>query len=640
MSGGSWPRGGNWPQGGNWPRGGYWPQGGNWPSGEQLAEFSPLDIPDCVLYLDAADPAGITTVSATLASDVSTWTASNVAVVADDGGYRVTATSVTAPSVTGTPGDTGVSSVAQPPIVFTWQFKFTAANQSIVLVESALTGAAACRTWFDISAGTVGTNGSAHSSVSIGAADGNGWRTATLTVNSNATASRLRFLHVDADGVTTSATVNGLFFHVKNVTIQQVRVSAMANLVSAASYAPISANTQPGYEPEGLTTGQPAIRAYSTTSTPLQYLLSSEVAALIPTDGPFTAIVVVRPRSFANPTLVSGYLCQANSGSTTRRLDMLRISTTARFDPSTADDAGATASAAGGGIVALAPQVIVARSSGINFYGQVDGRASTPSPPAAFNVGTRTLNRTGILCSPRSTLNAGCNSSLQVALLYNRELTDPEVDALVQGALDQRVGSAIPVGMLKFEGDSITAGSGLGAGESYPLQTQAALGLTPVYWEYSNVSTSGHTLVQMTADAAAQVDASYSVANDHNVLVIFGGTNDIATAGDDGATAYATLESYCLARKAVGWTVVVVSMLPRTAGITGSPPGGFAVNRTAFNNSLLANWPTFADALADAGNDATLADPTDTTYYQDQIHPTAAGATIIAGYVTAAIEGL
>ena len=185
----------------------------------------------------------------------------------------------------------------------------------------------------------------------------------------------------------------------------------------------------------------------------------------------------------------------------------------------------------------------------------------------------------------------------------------------------------------------MTAGQGTTANLSYAAQCR-----WPANYSWFNCGIPAETLETMATNAATHIDGLYDATKDYNICVMFGGTNSIAsTVGNEtGATAYATLVSYCQARRAVGWKVVVVTMLPRTGN--GGSGGLFEVDRTAFNSLVRANWQTFADGLADVGADPVMGNSstlTNTSYYgSDQIHPTVTGAQIVARYVVKAVNSI
>jgi lysophospholipase L1-like esterase len=180
------------------------------------------------------------------------------------------------------------------------------------------------------------------------------------------------------------------------------------------------------------------------------------------------------------------------------------------------------------------------------------------------------------------------------AIMAARGISIPNLDALVV-----------------FEGDSITSSYG------YPQLETAALAR-----QGRVVATVGATTTAWNA-RATQVDALFNPARRRNVLSLLG-ANDIAN-GSDAPTYVAALKSYCLARKAAGWTIVLKTVLPRTTG-------GFNAVRNAANALIIAD-PSFYDFLVRLDLDTTIGQDSDAanlTYYVDGVHPTAAGAAIIA----------
>lgn len=165
----------------------------------------------------------------------------------------------------------------------------------------------------------------------------------------------------------------------------------------------------------------------------------------------------------------------------------------------------------------------------------------------------------------------------------------------------------------------------------------------------TNVAVAGQTVATMITNAASVVDTLYSVGASRTTLVVWGGTNDLYF-GADAATTYSRIVSYCNARKAAGWRVAVLTILPRTqSGI----PAGFETERAALNALLRADAPTatayskittgasYADFLVDVADDSLIGDAGDelnTTYYSsDKVHLVNAGYAIIASYVKNAL---
>lgn len=140
---------------------------------------------------------------------------------------------------------------------------------------------------------------------------------------------------------------------------------------------------------------------------------------------------------------------------------------------------------------------------------------------------------------------------------------------------------------------------------------------------------------------------NYSATQNTNRLVGWGGTNDLAT-GTNAATTYARIVSYGTARKAAGWRVILIGVLPR-----GSLPS-FETARSTVNASLLADFPTptafpniytggaYADYFIDIGADANIGvagSQSNPTYYDaDLIHLNNTGYGVVAGYVLNAIS--
>ena len=150
-----------------------------------------------------------------------------------------------------------------------------------------------------------------------------------------------------------------------------------------------------------------------------------------------------------------------------------------------------------------------------------------------------------------------------------------------------------------------------------------------VYNQYRNVAenavNSANRLSNITANTAI-----FAQWNGPKVYSIMVGTNDI-TQGVADATIYANIQSICSAVVSQGANVVVFTLLP-SAFVP--PTGTFETHRQAIN-TLIRNGGTCPYVVADAGNDATIGQAgqnSNTTYYTDGTHPTAAGMAIIATY--------
>ena len=118
---------------------------------------------------------------------------------------------------------------------------------------------------------------------------------------------------------------------------------------------------------------------------------------------------------------------------------------------------------------------------------------------------------------------------------------------------------------------------------------------------------------------------------------MLGGAAELKWNGDV-VTTHAALQQYCLARRAVGFRVVIVTLLPR------SDPDGFEAARLAYNQLLRDTWPSFADGIIDIAADPRIGDSGDNRdllfYNKDAVHPNAAGYAVIGSVSAPVILGL
>jgi len=172
------------------------------------------------------------------------------------------------------------------------------------------------------------------------------------------------------------------------------------------------------------------------------------------------------------------------------------------------------------------------------------------------------------------------------------------------------------------QGDSLTWGFGIAAGQTYPHQLKSGLD-----YRYLVVScaVNGNRIDAAAADAT-QIDTVYNASITKNILVVWLGTNDLAN-GVSAADAYNALVAYCQARQAAGWSVIVCTCLPRS-------DVDIAAARATYNASITTNWATFADALANVAADPALDDAAD---FADGVHlnssQAGAAATVIRAQV-------
>lgn len=165
----------------------------------------------------------------------------------------------------------------------------------------------------------------------------------------------------------------------------------------------------------------------------------------------------------------------------------------------------------------------------------------------------------------------------------------------------------------------------------YPAKVAADLGGSSAV-NMLNVAASGDSTSRILSEGTSQVDLHYYPDFVHNIAIIWAGTNDFYLYGLTASQILQNISTWCLARRAMGFKTIVLTLHPE-----GRSPSYMAM-RAEFNASLIANHD-FCDAVADTTSEVRL-DPTNPTYYTDDIHLTQAGYELIAPFVEAAIDSL
>jgi len=147
--------------------------------------------------------------------------------------------------------------------------------------------------------------------------------------------------------------------------------------------------------------------------------------------------------------------------------------------------------------------------------------------------------------------------------------------------------------------------------------------------EYSvlNRGESGKKVYTMVQNGAINVDAYY-MAGHTNICLLLGGYNDTGTGTSQDST-YTLIKEFCNDRRAAGWYMIIMTYPNSQLSET--------------NDSIQANWTTFADDmidLAEAPYIGEAADHSDTTYYRDIVHMSIAGFGIVADSVYKHLEAL
>jgi lysophospholipase L1-like esterase len=189
--------------------------------------------------------------------------------------------------------------------------------------------------------------------------------------------------------------------------------------------------------------------------------------------------------------------------------------------------------------------------------------------------------------------------------------------------------------VLVVHGDSITYGYNLNpqalaypnllaADETAALIPTSSQNYGDILAGFTAVGNSGYTL-----DQSALIWVDPYASNPTSRLIIFAGTNDETSLAPE-STIFSYFLTYFNARLAAGWlakNIIVVEMLPRNFA------DPFEANREAYNALLSSNASTYGYQEVPLGTDTLMGQTgqwSNTTYYQDGVHPTAVGQALLA----------
>ena len=202
-------------------------------------------------------------------------------------------------------------------------------------------------------------------------------------------------------------------------------------------------------------------------------------------------------------------------------------------------------------------------------------------------------------------------------------------------------------GQVICHGDSLTAGynatSGLltATGTTYPGVLARTLGPA---WRVANIGTGGWPLGALIGEAPQKVDPLFDPSLQKNVLIVFGGTNDLGGGHRTAKAAYADLVTYCQARRAAHpWQILVVT--PPVAAYPGVYPADFDAQMVRYDDLIRRGWRGFADGIVDTGADPRLGMPgaeRNPIYFSDKdfTHLTDAGYAIVGKDAAQAVRTL
>lgn len=182
--------------------------------------------------------------------------------------------------------------------------------------------------------------------------------------------------------------------------------------------------------------------------------------------------------------------------------------------------------------------------------------------------------------------------------------------------------------IVAFEGTSITNGTGGTSGLDYPQQ--AAL-LTTTKNFGANFGIAGSTMATITARSSYMDALLTPTPSQTMILHLEVGANDTTN-----ATFLTNLASYCDARRAAGFKVILATILPQNDGT-------FNTNRNSANTTIRTWVGVHVDAIDDWAADATIgtdAAGSDVLKYGDGKHPTPATYAAMAAITGAAIDSI
>jgi hypothetical protein len=159
--------------------------------------------------------------------------------------------------------------------------------------------------------------------------------------------------------------------------------------------------------------------------------------------------------------------------------------------------------------------------------------------------------------------------------------------------------------LIVFVGSVQTNAAFVSDQDSYPGQVIRML--APTTYDYALVGLSHITTATLASQAPKTVDPLRGPARSKNIVVMWEGEEELYN-GADPETAYANLAEFCTARKAAGWQVVIVTLLPRPVDAVDIYPtrAHYEADRQTINARLRANWSQYADALADVASNPQI----------------------------------
>lgn len=180
------------------------------------------------------------------------------------------------------------------------------------------------------------------------------------------------------------------------------------------------------------------------------------------------------------------------------------------------------------------------------------------------------------------------------------------------------------------QGDSITYGFDGVSGQwraNYPNTLANSTGINVL-----NKASSGDTAAAIDTNYAAEIGTYYN-ASTRDVLILLIGTNDLG-GGATAAAVQASIQSIVTKSQATGYKVVVGTILPRSDGTWSAPK---ETQRLAVNTWILSTLAPTISRVVDFASIPLMANPADTTYYVDLLHPTVEGDSLMSSAAVTAL---
>lgn len=220
--------------------------------------------------------------------------------------------------------------------------------------------------------------------------------------------------------------------------------------------------------------------------------------------------------------------------------------------------------------------------------------------------------------------------------LWPSALSDAQVQQAVNTLIAQANIDRIPLTWqsqktVLFIGDSITEGFGASPGFAYLVPSSANPIIKMGNYGQSGARTDTYSFLSINVATIAR-----AITNNRNCYCqVFFGANDLAAA--IGLNAFlANLRGICVTLQQAGAVVFLTTVLPRTAA-----PAIDEGVRAQANAAIRSYVGTYCSAVVDFASDpimGSFANSGNTTYYQDGVHPTTLGHTLLAPYSIAAIN--